>query len=188
MAKFTNALDNLKIASPCSANWDEMIGNERMRFCGECKLNVYNLSGMSKENAENLLIKTEGRVCVRMYQRADGSVITQDCPVGWAKVKQRTRVLVTAAASLIFSFLTAIGFQAMFSKNSEIGLKIPFVSSTPVPLMGAIAAPNPTPKKKPSPKPTASPKQNEPKMLMGKPMVKPQNTQVLIDDAEVSRN
>ena len=52
MAKFESPLNNIKIASPCSANWDEMYGNERKRFCGDCKLNVYNLSGMSRDEAE----------------------------------------------------------------------------------------------------------------------------------------
>jgi len=56
MSKFTNPLNNIKIASPCSQNWNEMIGTERERYCGECKLNVYNLSGMSRIEAENLLL------------------------------------------------------------------------------------------------------------------------------------
>ena len=56
MNKFTNPLSNIKIASPCSQDWNEMIGTERKRFCGECKLNVYNLSGMSEQEAENLLM------------------------------------------------------------------------------------------------------------------------------------
>ena len=47
MAKFTSPLNNLKVASPCSQDWEAMLGNERKRFCGECKLNVYNLSGMT---------------------------------------------------------------------------------------------------------------------------------------------
>ncbi len=81
MNKFTNPLDNIKIASPCSADWDEMMGNERTRFCGECKLNVYNLSGMSQREAENLLLNSEGRLCVRFYKRADGTILTKYCPV-----------------------------------------------------------------------------------------------------------
>jgi hypothetical protein len=74
MSKFTNPLNNIKIASPCNADWNEMVGDERTRFCGECKLNVYNLSGMSQREAENLLINSEGRLCVRFYKRADGAV------------------------------------------------------------------------------------------------------------------
>jgi hypothetical protein len=63
-------LNNIKIASPCSADWNAMSGDDKKRFCGECKLNVYNLSGMTKDEAENLIIETEGRLCVRFYSRA----------------------------------------------------------------------------------------------------------------------
>lgn len=119
MAKFDNPLNNLKVASPCSQDWNAMIGSERKRFCGECKLNVYNLSGMSRTEAENLIMNAEGRLCVRFYQRADGSVLTEDCPVGWAKVKARTKAFVTAVASLIFTFFGAIGLVAAFKKSSD---------------------------------------------------------------------
>ncbi|MBK9765573.1 MAG: hypothetical protein IPP63_00360 [Chloracidobacterium sp.] len=74
MSKFDSPLNDIKIASPCSADWNGMYGDERKRFCGECKLNVYNLSGMTKNEAERLVTNAEGRLCVRFYQRADGSV------------------------------------------------------------------------------------------------------------------
>ena len=48
MSAFTNPLDSIKVASPCSADWEGMVGNNRQRFCGQCKLNVYNLSGMTR--------------------------------------------------------------------------------------------------------------------------------------------
>ena len=38
----------LDVASPCSANWEKMTGDDRMRFCALCKKNVYNLSAMSE--------------------------------------------------------------------------------------------------------------------------------------------
>lgn len=41
MQHYTNPLDSVRIASPCSSDWNAMYGNERMRFCSECKLNVY---------------------------------------------------------------------------------------------------------------------------------------------------
>lgn len=47
MKNFNNPLDNIHIASPCSADWSEMYGDNRKRFCGDCKLNVYNLSDPS---------------------------------------------------------------------------------------------------------------------------------------------
>lgn len=120
MSKFTNPLNNIKIASPCSAEWNEMMGNERRRFCGECKLNVYNLSGMSQSEAENLLLNSEGRLCVRFYRRADGSVLTKDCPVGWQSIKQRVSKTATAFASLVFAAFSGIGLANYFAKPSEV--------------------------------------------------------------------
>lgn len=119
MNKFTNPLNGIKIASPCSQNWDEMIGTERKRFCGECKLNVYNLSGMTRGEAENLLSNSEGRLCVRFYRRADGSVLTKNCPVGWQALKRRVSKTATACASLLFTALGGIGLANYFAKTSE---------------------------------------------------------------------
>lgn len=112
MKEFTNPLDNIKIASPCPANWDEMIGSERKRYCSECKLNVYNLSDMTQAEAESFLVNSEGRVCVKFYRRTDGSVLTQDCPVGWQafkkKISRRAKAFVSVCAGIfggIFAFI-----------------------------------------------------------------------------------
>ena len=121
MSKYTNPLNNIKIASPCSADWNEMIGNERKCYCGDCKLNVYNLSEMTKAQAENLIIESEGNLCVRFYRRADGTVLTKNCPVGWQKIKNRAKIYATAAASVLFSFFSALGFNSLLMKNDEIG-------------------------------------------------------------------
>jgi hypothetical protein len=101
MRHFTNPLENIRIASPCPANWDEMFGDDRKRHCGSCKLNVYNLSDMTRREAENLLINSEGRLCVRFFRRSDGTILTKNCPVGWAAVKQRVSHVATAAFSMM---------------------------------------------------------------------------------------
>jgi hypothetical protein len=94
-------LENIRIAKPCPANWDAMTGDERVRFCALCSKNVYNLSGMTRDEAEDLLTKTEGDVCVRLYKRADGTVLTSDCPVGLAAVRRRLASLVSGGVALI---------------------------------------------------------------------------------------
>ena len=130
--KFTNPLNNVRIASPCSQDWNEMIGTERRRFCGECKLNVYNLSGMSQREAENLLISSEGRLCVSFFRRADGSVLTKDCPVGWQAIKRRVSKTATAFASLLFTALGGIGLANYFAKTnaqSTIGAMTPNIEN-----------------------------------------------------------
>src|SRR4051812_47184360 len=37
-------LDRITIASPCTASWDDMAGDDRVRFCASCQKDVYNLS------------------------------------------------------------------------------------------------------------------------------------------------
>jgi len=155
MTKFGTPLKDIRIASPCSADWDKMYGDDRKRFCGDCKLNVYNLSGMSREEAESLIIKAEGRLCVRFYKRRDGSVITQDCPVGWARIKQRTRIIATAAFSLVMALLSGVFIAGLFSKPGVTlgGLKLRIGTHTPEHTMGNISLPpsntNTAPKKDP---------------------------------------
>jgi hypothetical protein len=122
-----NPLNNIKIASPCSANWETMVGDDKKRFCGDCKLNVYNLSGMSRTEAENLMIETEGRLCVRFYRRHDGTILTEDCPVGWAKVKRQVSRAATAVVSLIIGLFTGL-FAFNFSAKKEydtVGQRVP---------------------------------------------------------------
>ena len=105
---FTNPLDKIRVASPCKAGWDQMYGDERRRFCAECKLNVYNLSEMTRSEAEDFLIRSEGRLCVRFYRRRDGTVITRDCPVGWKAVKSRISRTAVAMSSLLATFVVGV--------------------------------------------------------------------------------
>src|SRR3954463_1871707 len=101
MSQRTSPLDNVKIAAPCSAGWDNMIGTERVRFCGQCSLNVYNLSAMTKGDAERLIMESEGRLCVRYYRRADGTILTKNCPVGLRALKRRLSRVAGASVSAI---------------------------------------------------------------------------------------
>jgi hypothetical protein len=132
MAKFTNPLANVRVASPCPANWDEMVGDERKRFCGQCKLNVYNLSGMGRDEAENLLLNAEGRLCVRFYRRADGTVLTQDCPVGWKALKRKVSRTATAAFSFVVGLFGGLGFGAAFNSEQEVMTGVMAVPVVPI--------------------------------------------------------
>jgi hypothetical protein len=143
MTRYTNPLDHVRVAAPCPANWDAMFGDDRTRFCGECKLNVYNLSGMSRSEAEALLSRTEGRLCVRYYQRADGTIITKNCPVGLQAVKQRLSRIKRSVISMVLSFLTGLGLYSMWRPAVDI-LDRHVESEPRYPVMGTIAA-RPTP-------------------------------------------
>jgi hypothetical protein len=112
----TISLDLIEIASPCHVSWDEMNGDERARFCLHCKLNVYNLSEMSRDEAEAFLASREGRACVRLYRRADGTVLTRDCPVGVRYLRKRFTRAVAALASLFVALLSGTLFGGVLSR------------------------------------------------------------------------
>ena len=132
MDRFNNPLDHVRIAAPCKADWQQMIGTERVRFCGQCNRNVYNLSRMTRAQAESLIAQTEGRLCVRFYRRSDGSILTNNCPVGLRAIRRRLSYLAKAASGAVLSFFAGLGVYWATS-----------LSLTP-PLMGAMAvAPNP---------------------------------------------
>ena len=81
------------IASPCSADWERMEGDNRVRFCRECNLNVYNFSAMEIAEISQLIANREERLCARFYQRPDGTMLTQNCPVGFrARVRRFSRI------------------------------------------------------------------------------------------------
>lgn len=109
MPLFNHTLDHVRVAAPCNVDWDSMFGDERVRFCGQCKLNVYNLSEMSKKEAELLVTRTEGRLCIRYYQRRDGSIITRNCPVGLHAIKRRVSRVAAAVGSAFLTFIAGIG-------------------------------------------------------------------------------
>jgi hypothetical protein len=58
-------LDAQEIAEPCRVPWAGMAGDDRVRFCAQCRQNVYDVAAMSRDQAVALIQAAEGRVCLR---------------------------------------------------------------------------------------------------------------------------
>lgn len=111
----TTELNNVRIASPCNVPWESMKGDDKVRHCSQCQLNVYNLSNVTAQEATKLVGK-EGSLCIVLYRRADGTIITRDCPVGIAKVKRCMKLTLV----VIGSFLTgSVLFHTIFQKELQ---------------------------------------------------------------------
>jgi len=131
MAKSPSPLDSLEIASPCSASWEQMKGDEKVRFCTGCRKKVYALSSMTRKEAESILLHPGGSPCVRFFQRADGTVLTSDCPVGQRRVKwaaRQTKAVGLASWALIvsvFTWVTAFGgkHSSAFASENSVSVK-----------------------------------------------------------------
>lgn len=96
-------LPRIKIAAPCHARWEDMMGDERSRFCAQCDKRVYNFSGMSAEEISQFIMDSEGRACVRFYQRVDGTMLLENCPIGAARLIRRVKIAVCSTIAL-FAF------------------------------------------------------------------------------------
>jgi hypothetical protein len=133
-------LDGLRIASPCHERWENMIGDDRTRFCASCQKNVHNVSEMTRAEAETFLESVAGPVCVRMYKRADGTVITADCPVGVRKKRVKRLFLTTIGGGLA----AAAGALALwrYEESTVMGQMVAMPMGTVAPIESA--APSPT--------------------------------------------
>lgn len=100
-------LERVRVASPCDASWDDMVGDEQQRFCGQCGKDVFDLSALSRDEAEAFVRERAG-ACVRLYRRSDGTVLTADCPTGARARRRRGAVLAVAGAGALTASLIAI--------------------------------------------------------------------------------
>ncbi len=135
----SDMLPNIRIASPCHANWGEMTGDERTRFCASCQKSVYNLSAMTTRQAADLIREKEGRLCVRYYLRRDGTILTQDCPVGLAAVRKQ---LLKIAAAFV-GILALAGFSCKKDEQKPLTGEPTILGQTVEQphIMGDVAAP-----------------------------------------------
>lgn len=165
-----NILEQLRVASPCSARWGDMSGDERARFCQHCCKHVFDLSAMTRTEAEALIREKEGKCCGRFYRRRDGRMLTADCRVGW-RIRQ-WRLFKVCVALFAFVALARTGLFAnsnrsdgsrgLFSQQVDgwiYDLKVRLGIVKPPMVMGAICIqppPNPNPFR---PAPTSAPNQ-----------------------------
>jgi hypothetical protein len=135
-------LDQIQIASPCSASWNQMTGDDRTRHCDACEKDVYNLSGMTRDEAEALILERNGELCVRYYQRADGTILLADCTVGVQRKRVQRRTAARAAA-LVAGGLAAGGAMALHARATEPPCALPREGLTH--MLGALKPPPPAP-------------------------------------------
>ncbi|HUN63201.1 MAG TPA: carboxypeptidase-like regulatory domain-containing protein [Candidatus Sulfotelmatobacter sp.] len=132
-----------RIASPCSADWNRMPGDNRVRYCAQCHRNVYNFSTLSPKEIERLVLEHEGQLCARYYRRADGSMLAQNCPVAVRDMlRWTTRIAagVLAAVASVSPTLSKPSPQQPSTSQTHIhsakkSLSIKFVDPTGAPLL-----------------------------------------------------
>jgi len=95
-----------EITSPCTENWDAMIGNDRVRFCSHCELSVHDLSQLNRKQMRRLILKSKGRLCVRYSPLNPRPTVT---PVSVLhKIGRRTSMIAASAFSATLGLSSAM--------------------------------------------------------------------------------
>ncbi|HEX8198036.1 MAG TPA: carboxypeptidase-like regulatory domain-containing protein [Pyrinomonadaceae bacterium] len=118
MSKQKFDVNKLRVAAPCSMSWEAMKGDDRKRLCDSCQLNVFNVAELTEPEVRALVAKSkQERVCVKLYRRADGTVITRDCPVGLRALRRRAAGFAGAALAAILSLFSVSYAQSKKDKE-----------------------------------------------------------------------
>lgn len=152
MSTSLSVLDMVRVASPCPIKWDTMAGDERVRHCSRCNLHVFNLSAMQRAEAESLIQAKQGRLCARYYQRADGTVMTQDCPEQ-SRLLRRRRI-VWALGLFLTLWISLLGwlgvrawpdgqdqYRSPFRRIEPFRTVLEWLDPTPPMIIGVILCP-----------------------------------------------
>ncbi len=152
-----NFLDDIRIATPCPASWDAMKGDDQVRFCQTCEKNAFNISLMTRQEAEALILAKEGHLCVRLARRADGTIITDDCPVGTIAPRfvhqpwQTVRYFAAVALAVLVAVVTGEAKTVKQVKKYATHAKKKAAVESHYPIPGNISFPMPT--STPTPRP-----------------------------------
>src|SRR5262245_6938546 len=150
-------LDKVRIASPCHARWEDMAGNDRARFCGQCRKNVYNFSAMTQAEVESLVRDKEGQLCGRFYRRPDGRMLTADCPTGMQRKRNRLmRICAAVAGFMVFLLGGCTRRSPELGKTAVMGVTVcpqPATTNAPPAFLGEVMV---TPKEEPKIPPPAT--------------------------------
>lgn len=122
----TDLLERLRVPKPCSADWDSMSGNDRVRFCEHCRLSVNDLSRMTRKEATRLVANSGGRLCVRYVQLPGGAVLTADAAPALYHIARRASRLAAGAAAAAISFGASVAAQTQSpsGRQSASGVEI----------------------------------------------------------------
>lgn len=69
----------IQIPDPCDEGWDNMSGDERVRFCERCQKSVVNLSEMTDSEVRKALkdAPRQGGLCVHVLRTQEGTLFTR---------------------------------------------------------------------------------------------------------------
>ena len=133
-----DALDMVEIPIPCDVPWNGMPGDERVRHCGQCKQNVYNVSELTREEANRLL---RARACLRIYRRPDNTVVTSDCRERLRAARKRGLLIFAGTLLIVLWAQICAQFVGLMGLRRLVGGRATMGEPVARPMPGQVAPP-----------------------------------------------
>ena len=112
--------ERLEISEPCSAEWDSMFGNDRVRFCEHCRLHVHNLAEITPREALDLVLRSGGRLCLQIERDARGVPRTRALAGPLYQISRRASRLAAGAFGAALTLCSATAARARASEADEV--------------------------------------------------------------------
>lgn len=118
-------LDQIEVKSPCSESWDEMEGNDKVRFCSHCAKSVNDISVLSRKKAEKIVRASGGNICIRYVKDPETGrpLYAQDL----YKITRRAPALAVGVVAATLSLSAAAYAQG---GASALGERRPLIEKT----------------------------------------------------------
>ena len=133
-------LERLTVKTPCREVWARMDGDDKVRHCRVCDRQVFNTLAMTTAELEAMIapLADGQRVCARLYQRPDGTLVTADCADARAARRALARTVAGVGAAVAASLA---GVIALWPERGDRGA-VP-VSALPAPAPRVVHLPPP---------------------------------------------
>ena len=154
----------LQVSEPCSAVWDSMSGDERVRFCSQCRKQVHNLSEFTPREALDLVLREGGLLCLSIERDARGVPRTRALAEPLYQISGRVSRLAAGAFSAALTLCSAAAVRAQESAPEPARQ----VATAP-----AQINPEPAPAQETQTNTLPPGEQRERPMVMGRVMVRP---------------
>lgn len=142
-------LNHMRVERPCSEDWDRMQGTEQIRFCAHCSKNVHDLTGLDRREAVRLVLRSKGRICLRLRRNEAGEPVFRQPSQQLHAIARRTSRWAAGAFTAVIGLSAGAYAQTPATGTGEIsrpvdgrGLPLYLSGSNNAWLAGTVMDPN----------------------------------------------
>ena len=112
-------LSEITISTPCPMDWNQMSGDDRMRYCTACGKRVHDVAKMTSAEVDVLFRDNDGDVCGRLSRFADGTLMTAECGAPTESAKIPWQFTIRSLMGVIAGLATTLGIARLVADETS---------------------------------------------------------------------